>query len=289
MRFALGNVNSDFRGFSSLVDLAAQSASRVFEDIEIDMSATNWFDANMCAPFGAVLYRASRALNRIRLVNIQPNVQGILSRNAFLSSYGGEKRPDSFGTTIEYTRFELKDGRYFASYIEKNLVGKGIPEMTLGLQKKFRESIFEIFNNAVQHSQTQHGIFGCGQLFPKKKRIDFAVADLGIGIRENVLRKTNLRFSAEQAVAWAMEGVNTTKTDRIPGGLGLKLLREFIMMNHGRIQIASDSGYWELRDGRVRTNRLPSPFPGTVVNLEINTADEGAYCLASETKLEDIF
>ena len=37
---------------------------------------------------------------------------------------------------------------------------------------------------------------------------------------------------------WATQGRNTTKRGPIPGGLGLKLLTEFIKLNEGRLQIA---------------------------------------------------
>src|SRR3989442_10337383 len=80
----------------------------------------------------------------------------------------------------------------------------------------------------------------------------------------------------------ATEGNNTTKTRRIPGGLGLKLLRDFIRLNQGRIQIVSDAGYWEFAKGTATTRRFDKPFPGTTVNLEINAADHHSYCLPSE-------
>lgn len=41
-----------------------------------------------------------------------------------------------------------------------------MPDMSPGLLKKFRESLFEIFSNAVLHSRTELGIYSCGQLFP---------------------------------------------------------------------------------------------------------------------------
>ncbi|MGE3978889.1 MAG: hypothetical protein AB7F94_15080 [Nitrospira sp.] len=34
---------------------------------------------------------------------------------------------------------------------------------------------------------------------------------------------------------------------------------------------------------------LSAPFPGTVVNVEINTADRRSYALTSEVKEADIF
>ena len=52
--------------------------------------------------------------------------------------------------------------------------------MSAGLIKKFRESVFEIFSNAVLHSRTKLGIFSCGQFFPNRHQLDFSVVDLGV-------------------------------------------------------------------------------------------------------------
>ncbi len=289
MKVALRRIRSEYEGFSSLIQLHTQIGEVAGQKIDIEMNQCDWIDANMCAPLGAILYKASRKLNRVALSNIAERVEKILSKNGFLSHYGQEIIADTYETTVEYQRFEPKDDRYFSDYIEKRLIGKGIPSMSLGLLKKFRESIFEIFSNAVIHAETKQGIFSCGQFFPKKHRFNFSIADLGIGIRQNVQQKAHLILSAEKAIVWAMEGRNTTKKGGIPGGLGLKLLQDFISMNHVRIQMISDSGYWKLSDGKAITKTFSNPFPGTVVNIEINTADTASYCLTSEMRSEDIF
>jgi hypothetical protein len=290
MKLQLPQIRHDRAGFESLVRLNAQTENCFFKGIEIDMSRTAWFDADMCAALGAILYRLGDDLNMVQLTNIQPKVRQVLSKNGFLSSYGRERIPDTWGTTIPYQRFEVKDDRYFASYIEKELVlRREMPRMSAGLLKKFRESVFEIFSNAVIHSRTELGIFSCGQFFPKRHCLDFSVADLGIGIRRNVKENAGLDLLAEDAIAWATEGRNTTKKGSIPGGLGLKLLREFISLNGGRIRIASDSGYWLLEGDRVHKSKLSQAFPGTVVSLEINTSDTQSYVLSSEVSESDIF
>ena len=289
MKIHLPEIHSNYDGFSRLIQLAHQTDGSFLDDIEIDMSQAVWIDANMCAPLGAILYKVGRDINTIRLTNVPANVEAILSKNGFLCNYGWSRKKDFYGSTIEYKRFEPKDDRYFADYIEKQMVGKGIPEMSLGLLKKFRESIYEIFSNSVLHSQTKLGIFSCGQYFHKKHRLDFSIADLGIGIYTNIREHRGLNLSAEDAISWALEGKNTTKSGPIPGGLGLKLLREFIVKNEGRIQIVSDKGYWELSEGMVRTRAFSEPFPGTIVNIEINTADAKSYRLVSEIRSEDIF
>lgn len=290
MKFALPEIRHDLAGFEALVCLYAQTKDCLFDDIDIDMGLTSWFDADMCAAFGAVLYRLGENLNTVRLQNIRPGVEAILSKNGFLSHYGRERIPDRWGTTIPYQRFDVKDDRYFAGYIETELMHRSeIPSMSVGLLKKFRESIFEIFSNAVLHSRTEQGIFSCGQFFPARHQLDFSVADLGIGICQNVKENTGWDFSPEDAIVWATEGRNTTKRGQIPGGLGLKLLGEFIDLNGGRIQIVSDAGYWRRENRKTVTARLGQPFPGTVVSVEINTADTQTYVLTSELTEDDIF
>ena len=290
MRFTLPQIRHNYEGLAALTRLHAHTKDCFLDDIEIDMEATTWFDADMCAAFGAILYSLGRKLNTVNLINIRPNVESVLSKNGFLSHYGRVRIPDRWGTTISYQRFDVKDGRYFSGYIENEFIHRSeMPEMSPRLLKKFRESIFEIFSNAVLHSRTKMGIFSCGQFFPKRNKLDFAVADLGVGIPQNVREYRGLELSAEEAINWATEENNTTKGDNVPGGLGLKLLGEFIDLNGGCLQIVSDEGYWRRANGSSNTEQLWYPFPGTVVSVEINTADTYSYSLVSEQDPDDIF
>jgi hypothetical protein len=286
----LPEIHHDRAGFDALACLYAQAKGCLFETIEVDMDATSWFDADMCAAFGAILYRLGESWNTVRVVNVRPNVEAILSKNGFLSHYGRAKMPDRWGTTIPYQRFDAKDDRYFSEYIESELMRRPeLPTMSAGLMKKFSESIFEIFSNAVLHSQTEQGIFSCGQSYPKRNRLDFSVADLGVGMRQNIKDHAALDLSPEAAIEWATQGRNTTKRGQIPGGLGLKLLNEFVDLNGGRIQIVSDAGYWQRERRKTISARLSHSFPGTVVNVEIDTSDARSYRLASELTEADIF
>jgi len=285
---ALPPIQHDQAGFEALVGLSAQTRECFLESIELEL--TGWFDADMCAALGAILYQLGKNANSVHLYARMPDVEKALSRNGFLSHYGRQRLPDAWGTTIPYRRFDAKDDHYFGRYIETHLVHHPeMPAMSPGLIKKFRESVFEVFSNAVLHSRTELGIFSCGQFFPTRKRLNLAIADLGIGIRRNILEHTGLDLTAEQAIVWATKGQNTTKRGPIPGGLGLKLLREFIGRNGGCIQIVSDAGYWKQEKDRAVSALLRYPFPGTVVTLEIDTADPKAYSLAEEISPADVF
>ena len=290
MRFDLPTIQHDWKGFAALADLHAQTEHCFVDDVEIDMQSTNWFDADMCAAFGAILYRLGDSLNTVSLTNISSKVEKILSKNGFLSHYGRQRMPDRWGTTVAYQRFNIEDDRYFSSYIEQEFIHRPeMPEMSPGLLKKFRESVFEIFSNAVLHSHTELGIFSCGQFFPARNRLDFTVADLGIGIRKNVCDNLQQDLSPVDAIIWATQEHNTTKRGKVPGGLGLTLLSEFIDLNGGHIQIVSDAGYWRRKDKRTDTSPLGQPFPGTVVSVGINTADRSSYRLISESEDDEIF
>ena len=282
----VGRVGSDFSGFSRLALLSRQLDEAGTESVVIDMMLIDWFDANMCAPLGALLYRAIRRGGSVSLANLRTephhDVRGIFLRNGFLARFGQVGEPDTYGTTVEYSRFEVDQERTFAEYADAVLKGVHVPKMTVALRKWMMESVCEVFGNAVAHSRTQCGIHACGQYYRSRHRLDFSVADVGIGIHGSVGEKSGQAVPATEAIQWAVSGQNTTRTGSVPGGVGLKRLREFITLNKGRMQIASGDGYWELSANRESVSEMENSFPGTVVNLEFDAADKRSFCLQSE-------
>lgn len=283
MALTLGTIKTNSNGFQRIVELNSQ----ITKGCEIDIS--NWIDANMCALLGAIFHKKKDMGIRISVISL--GVKEILQKNHFLSQFDLSEKPDSYGTTIEYRRFEIDCSmdeqfrKYVIRYFRQRSLG--LPKMTLALLKRFRESLFEIFLNAVEHSYTQEGIFACGQFFPQRRRLHFTIADLGIGIDGNIHKKLQKRLSAEDAIKWAISG-KTTRRDR-SGGLGLQWIQDFIKLNQGRLIIVSGAGYWELSKGVVSTHALPTPFPGTAVTIVIDTADKNSYCLSSEIDPSGIF
>lgn len=288
VRFALMDIDQSPEGFGKLARLHAEAEELSFETIEIDMQETFRFEADMCAVLGAILYSLS-LWNEIELINIQPEVKKILSKNGFLSHYGHRRLPDDRGTTISYQQSDAQDGRSFFMHIEEQFVERDeMPSMTQQLRDRFREGIFEIFSNAVLHSNTKLGVFSCGQFFPSKEALRFTVADLGVGIRENIRQKTGHLLSPEAAISWATRNGNTTKFGTIPGGLGLKRLRDFIDLNGGVVRIVSDLGYWERKNKKSQIRRLNHPFLGTIVSVEVDTSDERSYGLAQQVSVDNL-
>ena len=286
--FLLGDIHHNLHGFRALVSFYADAVASS-SATEADMGETRWIDADMCAPFGALIYTLIQQRIAVKLINMHHNVREILFKNGFLSSHGDDKVLDTWDTTITCRRFNVSDEVIFSSYISQEFVGhRGLPKMSTELRKAFSQSVSEVFNNAVLHSQTQLGVFSCGQYFPNKDRLDFTIADMGIGIRQNIKNYTGDDYSPVDAINWATEG-NSTKTSGRPGGMGLKFLCNFLDMNKGCVRIVSDSGYWQRNSGKITIGVLPHPFPGTVVNLEVNTADTKSYVLQSELDENNLF
>lgn len=290
MIYHLPTVRSNQQGFESLGELAKAAKGLFADRIELDMSRVSFFDANMAAPLGAVLARATGEFNIVEIVAVPRRVERILRKNEFLTNFWYDSLEDANDTTMPFRRLRLRDEGEFKEYIHSELTGKGIPKMSERASWIFKQKVFEVYQNAVVHSESEPGVFACGQFFPQQHRLDFTLADAGIGIRDTVRRYFNdSRIGSVPALKWALKPRHTTKRGPHPGGLGLDFLQRFARINRGKIQIASRFGFYELNDGKETFAKMAADFPGTAVTIEINTADDSVYYLKSELNTDDLF
>lgn len=291
MKLSIGTIKSDRKGFETLAEVFKTARDLSLDTLNLDFSSCSFFEGNMAAPFYAILSQVFNGLNEISVVNVPDDVEKILRKNQFFCVFGYTAIHDHNQTTLPFKKFKLQAGDQFSDYLDQYLKGKGLPEMTYALTKKFRQSLLEIFQNSAIHSDSASGIFTCGQFFPKKQRIDFTIADAGIGIRENVRRyHGDAKISSRDAIRWGLtEGNTTRKGGNQPGGLGLKLIKDFIRLNQGKIQIISRFGFYQYSASGELLLKMDKDFPGTSVNIEINTGDTNSYRLKSELKVDDIF
>ena len=291
MKLTIGTIRSDRNGFEALGKVAKVSRSLFIDTLNLDFASCSFFEANMTAPFYAVLSHVFDGLNEISIIHVPDSVEKILRKNDFLSVFGYSALQDFNQTTLPFKKFKLHAGDQFSDYLDQHLKEKGLPQMTNALNKKFRQSLLEIFQNSALHSDSASGVFVCGQFFPTKQRLDFTIADAGIGIRENVRRYLkDEKINSRDAIRWALTEGNTTRQGiNQPGGLGLKLIKEFIRLNKGKIQIISRFGFYQYSTSGELLLKMDEDFPGTSVNIEINTGDTSSYRLKSELKADDIF
>jgi len=290
MQFEFPNsIKSDFDGYEILIDFYNKTSNLKFDSIVLNFNNVEWFEANLTAVLGSILSNAQNNFNDIKIENLLDKLNFLLSRNHFLSHFGGLKIQDFYDTTIKYRKFKVNEEKLFKGYLDYELLSRQVlPQMSDLLKKKINESIFEIFSNAVIHGRCQN-IFTCGQYYPTQNRLDFTIVDLGKTIKTNVNDYLKNSLSGSDAIKWAIIEGHTTKQGSIPGGLGLSLIREFISKNQGKIQIVSEDGYWEQKKEEETVNNFYQTFPGTIVNLEFNVADTSHYYLSSEVDEENIF
>ncbi len=162
-----------------------------------------------------------------------------------------------------------------------------LPKMSIGAKEKIVEAIYEIFVNAQMHSETKN-IYTCGQFFPNKNSIEFTIVDTGIGFKERINNRFDSNLSSIQAIEWAVQDRKTTKVG-VTGGIGLAVLREFVEMNGGKMQIVSHDGFYQFDKESVDSRIFNGNFPGTIVNLQFRTDDNNNYSLKSEIDYNDIF
>lgn len=283
-------LKSDYDGYSCFVDFYEITRNLKNTHVVLDFNHGSWFEANLCAAIGAVLYNLIGNNNTYEFRNLSNLVQSILEKNLFLLNFQGGHSEDKYSTTIKFRKFNINAESDFVQYLDRELLSQpDLPNMTPLLKTKINRSIFEIYSNAYIHGGC-NSVYTCGQYYPNRKVLDFTMADLGSTIRSNVRRfLKNSNMSGSETISWAVEEGHTTKTGSHPGGLGLSLIREFLKLNEGKIQIVSSNGYWEEKKGTIIVNDFKNSFVGTIVNLEFNIDDKKSYALKEELNPQDIF
>jgi anti-sigma regulatory factor (Ser/Thr protein kinase) len=280
------NINNSFESYQKLISFYQEHKEKEFDTIHLELRS--WFAANMCAALGSILDNLSGNMNTISFDYISPDIEKILLKNDFLSFFGRSRIMDNHHTTIRFLKLKPSDGKYFNNYVVHDLVGRAeLPQMSSLVKAKITEAIYEIFVNAQIHSQGKQ-IYTCGQFYPKEHKIEFTIVDNGVGFKRVVNERFKSNLSSIQAIEWATKDRNTTKIG-VSGGIGLALLKEFIAINKGKMQIVSDDGFYQFDIQGEQMHFFNGSFPGTIVNLQFRTDDNGSYILQSELDNDNVF
>ncbi|MFA7343383.1 MAG: hypothetical protein WC003_03670 [Terrimicrobiaceae bacterium] len=253
------------------------------------------FDFSLC-PFlgqGAVAFLGGFARQleargcavRFLVPTLRQPVRANLAQNGFLRSFGHAEQPWD-GNSIPYRQDAEQDPRGFANYLEQMWLGKNWVRVSDALRNAIVSRLSEAYLNVFDHAKSGVGICSCGQHFPTKHELKLTLVDFGVGIPSNV----RLFFLEQHGIApetlpaaacmeWAFQKGSSTR----PGGrgLGLDLLRSFVEVNDGQMEIFSHDGHAKVTKQGVEFRTLPVYFEGTLVNILLR-CDETHYCLASE-------
>lgn len=245
--------------------------------ISINLDKTEWFDGNLCAFLGALLYRLSID-NNLRFTMDASQVSAkcrILFANNFLPI---DQNLEQYKTDscLPFKGFYPKQKDEFFQYLENDLFShQAMPKLDVETREKLIDDLTEIYANIDKHAETEQPFFVCGQYYPYKHSLHFTICDLGIGFFKKInQQKPEEIRSCGDAILWALAG-NSTKPDA-PGGSGLKNLYRYLKENKGAMQIyTGDYGWCSKTAGSILypegIKQLNTEYIGSAINLEFNT------------------
>jgi hypothetical protein len=268
-------------------------ANDYFEDIRFDFSQCRFLRPNAVAFLGGLARLVESRFGSVTFdwgTLHDSAVMTNLCQNGFAGTFA---YPSSGwdGNSIPYREDKSLDMNEIMDYLTYNWIGKGWVQVSDRLRDAIAGRMWEIYSNAFEHSGTEVGVFSCGQHYWRQNDLILSAVDFGRGIPSNV--RSFLRQHVDEALVsklsgaaclkWAFERGNSTCTGGVARGLGLDLLKEFVRLNQGKLEIYSNDGYAIVdKDGERFENR-DLAFEGTVVHITLR-CDENLYRFRDETE-----
>jgi hypothetical protein len=223
---------------------------------------------------------------KFKLSSLETPVRNNLRKNGFLRSLGFDDRAGG-NNTIPFRSDAMQNEYGFLRYLSDEWLGRGWVDVSDALKDAICSAVLEVYANAFEHGHSAVGVFSCGQFYPIKQEIALAFVDFGIGIPRSVSVVPEAAALTDSGrIAWALERGNTSKKGN--RGVGLDILRSFVQVNNGRMDIVSHTGHVRLTRAGLTAPSRNRHFPGTVINITLK-ADEKRYAFKSEIAAQSIF
>jgi hypothetical protein len=264
-----------------------------FEDIRFDFSRCGFLRPNAVAFLGGLARLVESRMGSVTFdwgTLRHGAVMTNLCQNGFAGTFAyPSSRWD--GNSIPYREDKTLDMNGIMDYLTYNWIGKGWVHVSDRLRDAIAGRMWEIYSNAFEHSGTEIGVFSCGQHYWRQNDLILSAVDFGRGIPANV--RSFLRQYVEEALVsklsgaaclkWAFERGNSTCTGGVARGLGLDLLKEFVRLNQGKLEIYSNDGYAIVDKEGERFENRELAFEGTVVHITLR-CDENLYRFRDEAE-----
>jgi signal transduction histidine kinase len=213
------------------------------------------------------------------------HVRSILAENNFAEAFNFpfQKR---LKDAIPYREDRCVSVEGIMDYLADLWLGRGWVLLSSRLRNAITGRMWEIYNNAFEHSGTPIGVFSCGRHFARTNRLILSVVDFGQGIPAKVRCFLSMKdrraekLTDASCLKWAFQSGNSTFLGGVPRGLGLDLLREFVQLNEGKLEVYSNAGYAIIGENRESYKNCEGTFTGTMIHITL-------HCDESKYKFED--
>jgi len=214
-------------------------------DVTVDFTHCRFLRQNAVAFLGGLARLIENRSGRVifNWDTLSDAIRTNLAQNGFLAAFGNSDGPWR-GNSIPYREDLIQDPSRLMDYLKTKWLGRGWVHVSTRLRDVIVGRVWEIYANAFEHSESTIGVFSCGQHYPRWGELKLTIVDFGVGIPSNVrLYKGNLNIPAEKALEWAFRRGTTTKPNGMGRGLGLDILKQFVRLNKGRLEIFSHEAY----------------------------------------------
>ncbi|WP_182200105.1 ATP-binding protein [Paraliobacillus salinarum] len=288
-KIRIPTINDEIEDFIKLFNIYNESINLSHSEVLLDFSFCRFLRQNAVAFLGGVIRNLQKNNITVYLnLNIlEKKVYTNLEQNGFISHFFDETGPWT-GNSIPYLESYNEDG--INNYLEEKWLGRGWINISEDLKNAIVGKVYEIFANAYEHSKSEIGVFSCGQHYPSGNELKLTVVDFGVSIPKNVRNFLgDVSLSSYEAIRWALADKNTTRiSEDYIGGLGLGVLKDFIEINRGKLEIYSDDGCCVISKNGVQYYSLNTTFLGTAINISLN-CDENKYSFKEEQIDDDFF
>ena len=282
---SIKNLNQSFEDIDDLIRVRDFVVSRQF--VIFDFSKCGFLGPTAVAVLGAIFFemRARGLKFYINWASMNKKVLANLCQNGFAKSHNYQHSPWE-GNSVPYRQDVGNDYNDILSHLTEKWLNRDWINFSDKLRFAIAGRVWEMYANAFEHSGSESGVFSCGQHFHTKKDLVLSVVDFGFGIpckiRNFLMQEGVCDLSDADCLKWAFESGNTTEVKAgIPRGLGLDLLREFVYLNNGALEIFSGHAYVVVDGNGLFFRNRERSFRGTLVQLKI-ICDDRIYKFKSE-------
>lgn len=250
--------------------------------IIFDFHEYKWFHASLTSVLGGMISICNKNNKNVILDIASGSAVADFFNRAGLFSEHFNYKPLENKNAIRVKELDLNDEEYINSYID-NILKLAPVTLTEKCRQIIYSAIYEIFDNAEEHSKAKYGIHTGGYWFPKKQIMSFSVYDTGIGIPTSIIHNVDSKMNSKEAFLWALKRGNSTRQleNGIPRGIGLTNLTNFIDLNGGVMTIISNDIMY-VRKNRTNKIEIKNNTLGTMINITINADYNHIYTYGKE-------
>lgn len=252
------------------------------DNVIFDFQKCKWFHASLTSMLGGMISICNKHGKNVTLNIVKDSpVEEFFNRAGLFSEHFNYDILEN-RNAIRVKELDLNNEEYINSYID-NILKLAPVVLTEKCRQVIYSTIYEIFDNAEEHSEAKYGIHAGGYWFPKKQKMSFSVYDTGIGIPTSIIRNVDSKMNSKEAFLWALKSGNSTRQlERgVPRGVGLANLIKFIDLNGGAMTIISNDIMY-VRENKTNRIELKNNTLGTMINITINADYDHIYTYGKE-------